>query len=150
MTLLLAGVLAVVLASISALHFYWAAGGRRGRDVVVPTRPSGSNPNGASGLPVFSPGPLATTAVAVLLVVAAFVVLGAAGLLRLPLPDALIRFGIWALAVVLLLRAIGDFRYVGFFKRVRRTRFAELDTRLFTPLCLTLSVLAFGVALGSA
>ncbi len=41
------------------------------------------------------------------------------------------------------------FRYVGFFKRVRGTRFAEMDTRYYSPLCLTLSVLAFSVALGA-
>ena len=33
-------------------------------------------------------------------------------------------------AVVFLARAVGDFRYVGFFKRVRGTRFARLDTIL--------------------
>lgn len=75
--------------------------------------------------------------------------LGAGGVLKLPVPNGLVRFGIWALALVLLLRAIGDFRYVGLSKRVRRTQFAVLDTRFFTPLCLVLSALAFGVAIGS-
>ena len=88
--------------------------------------------------------------VAVLLAVAALIALGAGGSVALPLPNALVRIGIWVLAVVLLLRAIGDFRYVGFFKRVRGTPFAELDTRFFSPLCLALSALASGVALGSA
>jgi len=36
-------------------------------------------------------------------------------------------------AVVFLDRAIGDFRYVGF-KQVRGSRFARLDTILFSPL----------------
>jgi hypothetical protein len=43
----------------------------------------------------------------------------------------------------LLARAVGDFRYVGFFKRVRDSRFATLDTRVYSPLCF---VLAAGVA----
>ena len=149
MTPFLAVILASILASISALHFYWAAGGRWGSKVVVPTKPGNFKPSDQEGLPAFNPGLLATATVAVLLIVAALVPLGAVGLVDLPIPNALVRFGIWALAIVLLLRAIGDFRYVGFFKRVRGTRFAEMDTRYYSPLCLTLSVLAFSVALGA-
>lgn len=48
------------------------------------------------------------------------------------------------LAVVLFLRAIGDFRLVGFFKQIRDTRFARLDTILYSPLCL---VMAIGTAI---
>ncbi|NRF91294.1 DUF3995 domain-containing protein [Paenibacillus frigoriresistens] len=33
---------------------------------------------------------------------------------------------------------MGDFKYVGLFKRVKQTRFATYDTFLFTPLCLWL------------
>jgi hypothetical protein len=49
-----------------------------------------------------------------------------------------------ALALGLLARAIGEFKYVGFFKRVRDSKFARLDTLLYSPLCLLLAV---GVAL---
>jgi hypothetical protein len=45
-----------------------------------------------------------------------------------------------ALALGLLARAIGEFRYVGFFKRVRGSRFARLDTLLYSPLRLLLAV----------
>lgn len=48
------------------------------------------------------------------------------------------------LALGLAARAIGEFRHVGFFKRVRGTRFARLDTIFCSPLCLALAV---GVAL---
>jgi hypothetical protein len=44
----------------------------------------------------------------------------------------------------LLLRAVGEFRYVGLFKRVRGTKFAVLDTFVYSPLCLLLGA---GVAL---
>lgn len=138
----LAIVLATTLAALAVLHGYWAAGGRWSFDAAVPIDPG-------SGAFTFSPGPLATFAVALLLMVAALVALAAAGVLALPIPDSLVRLGIWALAVVFLLRAIGDFRYAGFFKRVRGTRFARLDTRLYSPLCLALSVLACGVTLTS-
>ncbi|MDF0673312.1 MAG: DUF3995 domain-containing protein [Nitrospira sp.] len=44
------------------------------------------------------------------------------------------------LALVLLLRAIGDFRLVGFWNRIRDTCFARLDTALYSPLCLALAI----------
>ena len=50
--------------------------------------------------------------------------------------------------VVLLARAVGDFRYVGFFKRVRGSRFATLDSRYFSPLCLILGLGALWSVLG--
>ena len=53
----------------------------------------------------------------------------------------------WVLAAAMLLRALGDFRYVGFFKRVRTGRFAELDTKFYTPLCLALAAGAGWTAL---
>jgi Protein of unknown function (DUF3995) len=50
------------------------------------------------------------------------------------------------LAAVMVARFLGDFRYVGVFKRVRGTRFADLDTRLYAPLCLALAVGCASVA----
>ncbi len=57
---------------------------------------------------------------------------------------------VFALAAGLLLRAVGDFRLVGFFTRTRGTVFARLDTPVFSPLCLVLSFGVFHVALSSA
>ena len=48
-----------------------------------------------------------------------------------------------------LMRAIGDFRYVGFFKRVRGSRFARMDTTLYSPLCLALAAGVAAVAFGA-
>ena len=48
-------------------------------------------------------------------------------------PTWVFRIGCGGLAVVMLAWAIGDFRTVGFFKRVRDTQFARNDTRDFVP-----------------
>jgi hypothetical protein len=124
---------AAVLAAIGALHVYWAT-----RDTptggAVPTRPDGA--------PLFRPGRASTLAVAVALTVAAAIVLVQGDVLRPVGPRTLYQVGAWAVAVVLLARAVGDFRYVGLFKRERGTRFARLDTRVYTPLC---ALLAAGV-----
>src|SRR5690606_9305268 len=43
-------------------------------------------------------------------------------------------------ACVFALRALGDFRLVGLTKRVHATAFARWDDRLYTPLCVLLTV----------
>jgi hypothetical protein len=45
-------------------------------------------------------------------------------------------------------RAVGDFRWVGFFKRERGSRFACLDDRIYAPLCVAIGIGALLVALG--
>jgi len=52
------------------------------------------------------------------------------------------------LALIFAFRALGDFRYVGFFKRVRGNLFAQRDTWFYSPLCLLLAILIARVALG--
>ena len=135
LVLVLALVVATVLLLIAGLHVYWAAGGRWAASAVVPTQPAASG----AGAPHFAPGPLATLAVAVALGLAAVIVLGRAGVLPRIGPDWGYRYGTWALGAVFVLRSVGDFRYVGAFKRVRATPFAVRDTRLYTPLCAGLA-----------
>lgn len=46
----------------------------------------------------------------------------------------------------MLLRGVGEFRYVGLFKRVKGSRFARNDTRFYSPLCLMLAAGLFYLA----
>jgi hypothetical protein len=130
--------LAVIFILIAALHIRWALASEPANSnnigVVVPTR--------LDGTPVFKPGRAATLGVALLLGIASLLVLQRGGVLTLPGRAVAYRFGIWLLAAILALRTVGDFRYVGMFKRERRTQFAVRDTRIYTPLC---GVLAAGV-----
>jgi hypothetical protein len=50
-----------------------------------------------------------------------------------------VHIAVWLMAAVFALRAVGDFRYVGFFKRVRDSRFSRLDTWAYSPLCACLA-----------
>ncbi|MFI5399795.1 MAG: DUF3995 domain-containing protein [SAR324 cluster bacterium] len=136
-----AGIDAMLFAAIGLLHVYWALGGTWGADVALPAR------GGLPGKPArftFHPTPFGTLVVAVLLFLAAVIVLGRAGLLSNAAPAThwIFVVGTWVLAALFLLRAIGEFRYVGFFKRVRETEFARWDTQLFSPLCLVIALLA--------
>ncbi len=127
-----------ILAAIATLHLYWGIVGVRGRSAALPE---------VDGRPVFVPTRFASFGVAAALAVAAFVLLAKGGHLALPGPSWLGTAGSATVGVVLVARAIGDFRYVGFFKRVRGSRFAGLDSLLFSPLCLVLGAGALWVAL---
>jgi len=132
-------VVATVLGLLSALHVYWALGGRGSFAAAIPE---------VSGRPALTPSPLATLGVALALLLAALIVATRAGLWNAPpLPAPLVRWGTWTLAAVFLARAIGDFRLFGFAKRVRGTRFARWDTRLYSPLCAALGLAMLWIAM---
>jgi Protein of unknown function (DUF3995) len=118
--------IALIFAALGALHLYWAAGGRPPDDAVLPQ---------LEGRPLFVPGRAATAPVGLLLWSAGALVLAAAGGVAMPWSAR----GCWALAGIMAIRAVGDFRYVGFFKSVRTGRFAALDTMYYSPLCLALA-----------
>ncbi len=46
----------------------------------------------------------------------------------------------YIVSALLIIRAIGDFKYVGFFKKVYNSKFATLDTQFFSPLVLFLGI----------
>ena len=45
------------------------------------------------------------------------------------------------LSTIFILRAIGEFNAVGFFKKIKDTEFAIYGTKYFSPLCLILGVI---------
>jgi Protein of unknown function (DUF3995) len=136
---IVADAVAAVLGALAALHVYWAFGGKSGAATAVPER---------DGKPLFAPGPAACAIVAALLAAAA-VVVWSKGAAWSPagVPRGASTVGAFAVAVAFMGRAIGDFRWVGFFKRRRGTKFARNDSWFYSPLCLALGVGALVVAL---
>ncbi|TGN02483.1 DUF3995 domain-containing protein [Leptospira yasudae] len=124
----------LILLILSGFHFYWMFGGALGKNRVVPE---------IQGKPAFQPGRLSTAAVGILLFLAALLPIG----LRMQFPLGILqdvcRYGTVFLSFVFLLRAIGDFRLVGFFKKIKGTAFAQSDTAYYSPLCLFLSLLLY-------
>jgi hypothetical protein len=122
---LLAILLCSILAVLSGVHIYWALGGAGGIGAVIPE---------IRGQPLFAPSRLATVGVAGGLALAA-VVAALRGGLFWPAGDHVgLRLGAMVVGVVFAVRAVGERRYVGLFKRVKGTRFARRGTWLFTPL----------------
>ncbi|MFB9328837.1 DUF3995 domain-containing protein [Paenibacillus aurantiacus] len=121
-----------ILILLSGVHLYWMAGGKKGTIAVVPSK---------GRKPLFRPTMAATGAVALSLAAAGWFALalgGAAG--RLPLSESFYSYGGWALSAIFLIRAVGDFRWVGFFKKHKGTVFAKWDSALYSPLCVFLGV----------
>lgn len=129
--------LAAVFALLGLFHVFWAAGGRFGSVSGVPT---------VNGERVFNPSTAGTLAVAAALFGAMLVILGQINLLGEAIPKWIFRWATLFIGVLFFLRAIGEFRLVGFFKQVRDTPFAVWDTWLFSPLCLLIAVTAFALA----
>lgn len=126
-----------IIAFAAAFHLHWALGGRLGFSVSLPQRPDGT-PVMAHRLPWWRP---AAGAVALGLALLAWVLLGHAGHLPLPLPPGLANAALLATGAAFVARALVPNRYVGFFKSIRGTRWARFDTRLYSPLFLLLGLL---------
>ena len=134
----LAVALALIFALLGAWHFYMAFSPPKGANGAVPS---------IGGKPLFVPSARATFCVGVVLLFFGALVSATSGLISLGLPQYILRGLCFVLALGLLARAIGEFKHVGLFKRNRGSRFATLDTYVYSPLCLLLSV---GVALVAA
>jgi len=128
-------VVCLVFVAIAIWHFVVATQIPSAVSVAVPS---------VDGRPLFVPSRSATVAVGVVLCLFAGLVAATAGIVPVGLPAVALSWLSYALALGLLARAIGEFRYVGFFKRVRGSKFARLDTYVYSPLCM---LLALGVAL---
>lgn len=136
--------LAAIFAAIALLHFYWAAGGVTSGAAAIPT---------VGGKQAFTPSAFATVMVVLAFVAAVLVVLGRIGFLGFWgdfVPQWIFRTGLYVISVLFLLRAIGEFRLVGFFKQASNSTFARWDTWFYSPLCLVIAVIAFILAFKKA
>lgn len=122
----------IIFALLSFLHMYWLSGGRWGIYKAVPQVP------GKESLkPVIW--------IAVLIIVGAFLMalIQLFVLFSFQIPIEYFLFGKRGLLVIsalFLLRSIGDFRYIGIFRKIKNTEFAKTDARISTPLCLYISI----------
>jgi hypothetical protein len=145
----IAFLVAAAFAAIALIHVYWAFGGSLGGEAAVPRArvAPGADPSAARP-PAFVPTRAATLAVAAALAIVALLLALQAGWFGASLQHGALRAVIGVVAAAMFLRAIGDFRLVGFFKRRTDTRFAQLDTWFYSPLCIALGAGLASVALG--
>lgn len=130
---------ASILFVLSAIHAYWALGGKRGIRAAIPE---------VNGRPAFSVTTLAAFAVMFLLLLAGAIMLGSVGLYGDVEPEFLYNWTPWILFVMFLIRSVGDFQLAGIFKKVRYTYFAWWDNFVIIPTCLLIAALCLIVGMG--
>ena len=126
---------ASILLILSLIHFTWVFGGKFGFEAAIPTNLKGEK--------VLNPKAIDSLIVASGLLIFALYFLIKEDIITISLPASIDKCGGWVICTIFLFRAIGDFKYVGFFHKVRGTRFSDMDLKLFSPLCLTLSLIGY-------
>lgn len=89
---------------------------------------------------IFVPPAFATFIVAIGLLLFGLIELGNTGLFSPQVELKYFQWGNLVITFIFLARAVGDFNYVGFFKRTRNTEFARNDTYYYSPLCLFIAI----------
>lgn len=134
---ILSVLLSITFTLLGVIHLYWLFGGKWGLKQVIPTKT-----NKASSLP---PPRFATLIITIILVFFGLIYFVKSGLISIPIPKRLTAYTLWFIPSVFLLRAIGEFKYVGFFKTITDTEFAKADSKWFSPLCLIIGI--FGIVI---
>lgn len=112
-------VISAVFIGLALWHFQMALGS--------PSEATGAIPS-VDGKPLFVLTRFATVCVGVFLVFLAVLVAAVDGILSVPIPAQVLTWLYYGLAVGLFALAVGEFKYVGFFKRIRGSQFAKIDT----------------------
>ena len=121
-----------ILLVLAGIHFYWAFGGAWGFDATLPTD--------AHGKRMLNPKKTDSLIVGLGLLIFGAYYLMITCILTHTIPNWLYVLLGWLIPIIFFARAIGDFRYIGFFKKIKTTRFAKYDTWYYSPLCLILSI----------
>jgi len=137
--IILSIILFLTFTVLGGFHFYWLFGGIWGLEKVIPTK---GNEVSTMSIPK-----LATLIVGLVLVLFGLIYLMKSGLINVQTPNWIINYGYWIIPSIFIIRAIGDFKYVGFFKKIQNTEFGKSDSRLFSPLCLTIGLIGILIQL---
>ena len=130
MKILIASLLFLIFLFLAVIHIYWGFGGKSGAAASIPTKENNK--------PVIKPSAIDCFVVAIALLCFGVFVLVKADIIVFGLPTWLLNYGLWVVAAIFLLRAMGEFKYVGFFKKIKTTQFGQLDTKYYSPLCLVI------------
>ncbi len=130
---LLSLVQSLILLGLSLIHFSWVLGSKWGLNKALPTN--------SEGVKVLNPSWFDSAMVAIGLLLFTTYYLLKGNFISLSVPSYIMAYAGWAISAIFILRAIGDFKYIGFFKSITGTEFASLDTMFYSPLCLGLGII---------
>lgn len=137
--MILSILLSILFFGLGLIHFNWVVGGEFGFIASLPTKENGEK--------LFTPRKIDSAIVGIVLTAFGCFYLIKTGLIENFLPERVFAYNGWIISIIFLLRAIGEFKYVGFFKRIKQTDFGKLDTKLFSPLCLVIGILGITIEL---
>lgn len=140
MIFFLAVLVSLCLVVIGLVHVYWILGGKTGVAAAIPTK---------DNIPLFKPSTTGTAFVAILLWLASVMLLIQASVVHVSIPEWIARWFCWGMVVAFYGRVIGEFHWVGIFKKYKHSTFAKYDTRLFIPLCFLLGTFTLAILLNS-
>lgn len=125
--------LCIVFFALGVIHLNWVFGGKFGFNASIPTKETGER--------VLNPKRRDSAIVAVGLLFFSAFYLAKSSIITIELPDWISTYGSYIIPIIFLLRAIGDFRYIGFFKKIKNTPFGKLDSQFYAPLCLGIGII---------
>lgn len=125
-------VLSILFLVLAVIHFNWFFGGEFGFNASLPTNENGKR--------VLNPKKIDSAIVGLALLAFCSYYFYKSGITALYLPNWIMEYTGWIISGIFFIRAIGDFKYVGFFKKVKQTTFGNMDTIYFAPLCLVISM----------
>lgn len=120
----------VIFLTLAIIHFNWVAGNKWGFDKALPTNERGER--------VLNPKKIDSAIVGFGLLLFCVFYFIKSSFFELHLPALVHDFAGWVISAIFIVRSIGDFNYIGFFKKVKQTPFAQMDTKVYSPLCLFL------------
>lgn len=122
---------------LGGIHFYWAFGGTWGLQKALPQVPNVEKKFNVQWYHSAIVG-------FILLIIGVYY--GSYLFIPNTIPTEIYKWLGWCIGLLFILRSIGDFNYVGFFKKVKTTTFAKYDSKLYSPLCLLIGCNAFLLA----
>ena len=133
MSIILSLILCLLFIIFAVFHFYWFFGGVWGLKKVIPIKEINA---GKLAIPKF-----ATLIVAIIFVGFGWLYLIKSGMVSTKLSTNILNYSYWFVPSMFIIRAIGEFNYVGFFKKIKHTEFAISDSKIFSPLCLSMGII---------
>ena len=130
---------AFIFTVLAFIHFNWVIGGTWGYDASLPSAENGKR--------LFNPSKIATGIVGLGLLIFGVTYVAKSGFINLNQYEHILKYSRWIIITIFLLRAVGDFKYVGFFKKIKNTPFGKADTNIFSPLCLGIGVIGLLIEL---
>lgn len=134
---ILVAILFSVFLLLAAIHFSWALGGVWGFEDSIPKTEDGKW--------VIKPKKTDSAIVGTGLLLFGIFYLIKGDMISLQLSGWTMIIATWLIPSIFLLRSIGDFKYIGFFKKVKSTEFAAKDSKYYSPLCLGIATIGFAL-----